>query len=613
MIHPLWSSPTPCGALSRCEQRRTRQARWAGRPALVRRGRPHQPRGDEKHYRQLTHRLGAPLIRELLAAFRRNEVAASVAAEQLGLGRTRFYELYADYLRATAHSPATLWTPGTSGGDHAPDWPAGVEPLLRKLLATQPPAPCRCAASEVHRRLGLQIDPATVRRWAIAHQLAHPAPAPRPPASVRRWQCLKIGALWQLDATPHRWFPGDKQHYPLLDLLDDCSRVCTGATIYHGEDRLAYLDFLPAAFTEYGLPLALYVDCHSFFFPQRPDALTQLGAALHVYGVSLRYARTPQAKGKSASTNAGRAACPPASPPKPSPRPPPPARSCRTCGVAATPTKPIANSSAPPTRRPRRPARSPQRAAPRPPRCLVALYLERPHAHQGRPRWARAHRPRTLARRRGRRHTGHPLPPAQWHPQHPRARTQSRRTPRPPLPNPRLVNPSAFAHTRLSAFEILTTTPCGALVPPPLPCYAARVKLSVKSDYAMRAVLELARAHPSGGVQRVEDIAARHGVPANYLVQILLELKTRGLVRSVRGKEGGYRLAKPPAEITFGDVLRAVNGAVFDTPALANGQCPPELHRAWSRLKTAAESAADAVNFQQLVEEGAEKERMFYI
>ncbi len=129
----------------------------------------------------------------------------------------------------------------------------------------------------------------------------------------------------------------------------------------------------------------------------------------------------------------------------------------------------------------------------------------------------------------------------------------------------------------------------------------------------MRAVLGLARAHPSGEVQRVEDIAARHGVPPNYLVQILLELKARGLVRSVRGKEGGYRLARPPAEITFGDVLRAVDGEVFDTPALANGQCPPELHRAWGRLKTAAESAADAVNFQQLVEEGAEKERMFYI
>ena len=146
-----------------------------------------------------------------------------------------------------------------------------------------------------------------------------------------------------------------------------------------------------------------------------------------------------------------------------------------------------------------------------------------------------------------------------------------------------------------------------------LPCYAPRVKLSVKSDYAMRAVLDLAREHPAGGVQRVEDIAGRHGIPANYLVQILLELKARGLVRSVRGKEGGYRLAKPPAEITFGDVLRGIHGSVFDTPALSNSQCPPELHRAWTRLQTAAENAADAVNFQQLVEDGAEKERMFYI
>ena len=148
------------------------------------------------------------------------------------------------------------------------------------------------------RRLGLNIDPATVRRWAIRHHVAHPLPKPRPPASARRWQCLKTGALWQLDATPHRWFPGDKRHYPLLDLLDDCSRVCTGATIYYSEDLLAYLDFLPTAFTEHGLPLELYVDCHSMFFPKRPDALTQLGAALHFYGISLRYARTPQAKGK---------------------------------------------------------------------------------------------------------------------------------------------------------------------------------------------------------------------------------------------------------------------------------------------------------------------------
>ena len=260
--------------------------------------RPRQQGRHEKHYRQLPHRLGTPLIREGLAAVRRQELSATQAARTLAVGRSGFYLLYADYLRAAARHQQDHWQPGRSGGDHAPDWPAAVEPLLGKLLAARPPAPYRFAASEVPRRLHYQLDPATVRRWAISHRLAHPEPPRRAPASVRRWQCLQIGALWQLDATPHRGFPGDKRNYPLLDLLDDCSRLCTGAKLYPGEDLLASFDFLPAAFLEHGLPLELYVDCHSFFFPQNPEALTQLGAAWHFYGVSFRYAPTPQAKGK---------------------------------------------------------------------------------------------------------------------------------------------------------------------------------------------------------------------------------------------------------------------------------------------------------------------------
>ena len=254
--------------------------------------------GHEKDYRQLAYRLGAPLIREVLTAFRLDELSAQEAASRLGVGRTRLYELYAYYLRACAAHRAEQWAPGRSGGDHAAKWPPQVEALLRKLLSVRPPAPYRCAASEVFRRLGYRLDSATVRRWAMNHRLAHPLPPPRVPASLRRWQCLKLGALWQLDSTPHRWFPGDPRNYPLLDMLDDCSRLCTGAKIYQRENLLAYFDFLPAAFIEHGLPLELYVDCHSLFFPQCPETLTQLGAALLFYGISLRYAHSPQAKGK---------------------------------------------------------------------------------------------------------------------------------------------------------------------------------------------------------------------------------------------------------------------------------------------------------------------------
>ena len=83
------------------------------------------------------------------------------------------------------------------------------------------------------------------------------------------------------------------------------------------------------------------------------------------------------------------------------------------------------------------------------------------------------------------------------------------------------------------------------------------VKLSVKSDYAARAVLGLARQFPSGAAVRADDVAAEQGIPGNYLVQILIELKSAQIVRSVRGKEGGYLLARPPAEITLGQVVRA--------------------------------------------------------
>ena len=139
------------------------------------------------------------------------------------------------------------------------------------------------------------------------------------------------------------------------------------------------------------------------------------------------------------------------------------------------------------------------------------------------------------------------------------------------------------------------------------------MKLSVKSDYAARAVLGLARHYPTGAALRVETLATEQGLPANYLIQILIELKAQNIARSVRGKEGGYLLARPPAEISIGDVLRAVHGQVFDTPALSDPNCPPELRRTWQRLQQTLQAAADAITFQQLLDEGAEKEKMYYI
>jgi Rrf2 family protein len=139
------------------------------------------------------------------------------------------------------------------------------------------------------------------------------------------------------------------------------------------------------------------------------------------------------------------------------------------------------------------------------------------------------------------------------------------------------------------------------------------VKLSVKSDYAARAVLGLARHFQNGRSLKAEELADAYSIPANYLVQILIELKSKQIVKSVRGKQGGYLLTRPPSQVTLGEVLRSIHGAVFDSPALADTHCPPELRHAWKRLQKTLDETADAITFQQLLDEGAGKERMYYI
>lgn len=237
-------------------------------------------------------------MRDVLRRFRAQKLSRADACSELGLGRTRFYELYSSYLTACAARQAKQWSPGLSGGNHRQPPPAPVLATLRKLLGTKPPCSYSLAASEVLRRHDFAIDRATVRRWALAQDLAPVGPRKKAPRPIRRWQVQDIGQLWQYDASPHRWFHGQERQPSLLEIIDDHSRVITGARIYERENLPAHLDFLSSAFLANGLPLALYVDYHSFFFTSQPDAFTQLGAALRFYEISLRYAPTPQAKGK---------------------------------------------------------------------------------------------------------------------------------------------------------------------------------------------------------------------------------------------------------------------------------------------------------------------------
>jgi len=249
-------------------------------------------------YQQLVHRHAPTFIRHVLERFRQRTLNAAQATGQLGISRSRLYTLATAYNTARARKQPPLWTPGASGGDHAAAWPQPVVDLLKKRLDCSPPCPYSFAASEALRLHAFKLDRAQVRRWALANKLAHAVPPKKVVAAVRRWQRAQIGELWQLDASPHRWFPHSKLSFPMLNMLDDCSRLFACSKIYERELLLAYFDFLPAAFLAHGRPLQIYVDYHSIFFTQDPDALTQLGWALKFYDISFVYAPTPQAKGK---------------------------------------------------------------------------------------------------------------------------------------------------------------------------------------------------------------------------------------------------------------------------------------------------------------------------
>src|SRR4051812_49860371 len=88
------------------------------------------------------------------------------------------------------------------------------------------------------------------------------------------------------------------------------------------------------------------------------------------------------------------------------------------------------------------------------------------------------------------------------------------------------------------------------------------MKVSTRGDYACRALLSLALHGDGAGPTSVRDIAERTALPQPYLEQILLALKGAGIVKSKRGVGGGYILARPPADITLGQIISAVDGPI---------------------------------------------------
>ncbi len=130
--------------------------------------------------------------------------------------------------------------------------------------------------------------------------------------------------------------------------------------------------------------------------------------------------------------------------------------------------------------------------------------------------------------------------------------------------------------------------------------------ISNKCHYALRAMLELAKRQPTAGPATIVDIAEAQHIPARFLEAILRELKQAGLTQSIRGKKGGYALAKPARQIHVGDVINIIEGAFF-TPATGEAPSPTSpdtdvFESLWDDANAALDQLFSRINFEELAE-----------
>ena len=135
------------------------------------------------------------------------------------------------------------------------------------------------------------------------------------------------------------------------------------------------------------------------------------------------------------------------------------------------------------------------------------------------------------------------------------------------------------------------------------------MKISTKGRYALRLMIDLAQ-HDAAGYIPLRDISRRQEISAKYLEQIVVQLSRAGLVTATRGAQGGYQLARHPAQYTVGEILRITEGSLAPVACLEHD--PVECSRAedcitldfWRGLYDAVNRYVDSVTLEDLVSRG---------
>ena len=142
------------------------------------------------------------------------------------------------------------------------------------------------------------------------------------------------------------------------------------------------------------------------------------------------------------------------------------------------------------------------------------------------------------------------------------------------------------------------------------------MKLSTKGRYGTRAMLDLALHYGEGAIL-ARDIAARQGISERYLEQLLISLKSAGMVRSTRGARGGFTLAAPPSQTRVSDIVKALEGSIapvdcVDDPGACSRVQTCVTRDVWVDIRDAIHHVLSSLTLQDLVERHTEKEAITY-
>lgn len=137
------------------------------------------------------------------------------------------------------------------------------------------------------------------------------------------------------------------------------------------------------------------------------------------------------------------------------------------------------------------------------------------------------------------------------------------------------------------------------------------MKLSHKLEYACRVLAQLARFSGQDKLAHIDALAEAEKIPANYLVQILNELRNAGLIISKRGKQGGYALSKNPAQIKLLEIVTAVDAELLEGGFSCEGHSGERVANIWGRIGEELEASIAKYTLDDFIVAG--DEQMYYI